>query len=130
MGEQSRVSSAAPFAHDAWRATWLALYRALRRVSTASAVSSSGSGADCVGGNGAMCVARPPARADSVTQLSTHLTHFIFDGAQADLIKGLSMDPAFQVTHSFQLASQLAPSNYSLSALFANSKVCCSMLVI
>ncbi|KAI0006040.1 eukaryotic porin-domain-containing protein [Russula compacta] len=33
---------------------------------------------------------------------TTHLTNFIFDGARADLMKGLSMDPAFQVTHSFQ----------------------------
>jgi mitochondrial import receptor subunit TOM40 len=54
---------------------------------------------------------------------ATHLTNFIFDGARADLMKGLSMDPAFQVTHSFQLASQSAPPNYSFGALFANPKV-------
>jgi mitochondrial import receptor subunit TOM40 len=53
---------------------------------------------------------------------TTHLNNFIFDGARADLMKGLSMDPAFQVTHSFQLASQSAPPNYSFGALFANSK--------
>ncbi|KAI9446450.1 eukaryotic porin-domain-containing protein [Lactarius indigo] len=53
---------------------------------------------------------------------TTHLTNFIFDGARADLMKGLSMDPAFQVTHSFQLASQSAPPTYSFGALFANSK--------
>jgi hypothetical protein len=33
------------------------------------------------------------------------------------------MDPAFQVTHSFQLASQSAPPTYSFGALFANAKV-------
>jgi len=54
---------------------------------------------------------------------TTHLTNFIFDGARADLMKGLSMDPAFQVTHSFQLASQSAPPTYSFGALFANAKV-------
>ena len=53
----------------------------------------------------------------------THLTNSIFDGARADLMKGLSMDPAFQVTHSFQLASQSAPPTYSFGALFANAKV-------
>jgi hypothetical protein len=54
---------------------------------------------------------------------ATHLTNFIFDGARADLMKGLSMDPAFQVTHSFQLASQSSPPTYSFGALFANAKV-------
>ncbi|KAI0273639.1 eukaryotic porin-domain-containing protein [Gloeopeniophorella convolvens] len=53
---------------------------------------------------------------------STHLSNFIFDGARADLMKGLSMDPAFQVTHSFQLASQSVPPTYSFGALFANPK--------
>ena len=33
------------------------------------------------------------------------------------------MDPAFQVTHSFQLASQSTPPTYSFGALFANAKV-------
>ncbi|KAN0140208.1 hypothetical protein V8E53_002104, partial [Lactarius tabidus] len=41
----------------------------------------------------------------------------------ADLMKGLSMDPALQVTHSFRLASQLAPPNYSFGTLFVNLKV-------
>jgi Eukaryotic porin len=54
---------------------------------------------------------------------ATHLTNFIFDGARADLMKGLSMDPAFQVTHSFQLASQSVPPTYTFGALFANPKV-------
>jgi mitochondrial import receptor subunit TOM40 len=33
------------------------------------------------------------------------------------------MDPAFQVTHSFQLASQPAPPTYSFGVLFANAEV-------
>ncbi|KAF8334310.1 eukaryotic porin-domain-containing protein [Cantharellus anzutake] len=54
---------------------------------------------------------------------STHLTNFIFDGARADLTKGLSMNPAFQVTHSFSLASQTNPSQYNFGAIFASNKV-------
>lgn len=38
------------------------------------------------------------------------------------------MDPAFQVTHSFQLASQSSPPTYSFGALFANAKVGYDML--
>jgi len=51
---------------------------------------------------------------------TTHLTNFIFDGARADITKGLSMNPAFQVTHSFSLASQMAPASYNFGAVFAN----------
>ncbi|KAA1471162.1 hypothetical protein DENSPDRAFT_775873 [Dentipellis sp. KUC8613] len=54
---------------------------------------------------------------------NTHLTNFFFDGARADLMKGLSLDPAFQVTHSFSLASQTAPPSYSFGAVFANQNV-------
>ncbi|EPQ58732.1 hypothetical protein GLOTRDRAFT_27444, partial [Gloeophyllum trabeum ATCC 11539] len=54
---------------------------------------------------------------------STHLTHFIFDGARADLTKTLSTNPAFQVTHSFNLASQSAPPSYNFGAVFANDQV-------
>ena len=46
------------------------------------------------------------------------------DGARADLSKILSVDPAFQVTHSFQLASQTQPASYYLSTVYATSKVC------
>ncbi|KAG8931431.1 translocase of outer mitochondrial membrane [Tulasnella sp. 408] len=53
----------------------------------------------------------------------THLTNFIFDGARADLTKGLSVDPAFQVTHSFSLGSQSAPSSYHFSAVYANANL-------
>ncbi|KAL5529030.1 hypothetical protein ACEPAG_5004 [Sanghuangporus baumii] len=54
---------------------------------------------------------------------STHLTNFFFDGARADLTKALSVNPAFQVTHSFSLASQTALPSYNFGAIFANSKV-------
>lgn len=56
--------------------------------------------------------------------IDTHLTNFFFDGARADLTKGLSMSPAFQVTHSFALGSQTAPSSYNLGAVFATDEVC------
>ena len=58
-----------------------------------------------------------------VANTGTHLTNFIFDGARADLTKGLSMNPAFQVTHSFSLASQANPSQYNFGAVFASNKV-------
>ncbi|THH10193.1 hypothetical protein EW145_g1504 [Phellinidium pouzarii] len=53
----------------------------------------------------------------------THLTNFIFDGARAELTKALSVAPAFQVTHSFSLASQTALPSYSFGAIFANSNI-------
>lgn len=60
---------------------------------------------------------------DVFGRAETHLTNFIFDGARADLTKGLSMDPAFQVTHSFALASQTALPSYNFGAVFANPTV-------
>ena len=59
----------------------------------------------------------------TVVKSATHLTNYIFDGARADLTKALSVNPAFQVTHSFSLASQTAPPSYNFGAIFANSKV-------
>ncbi|TIA86643.1 hypothetical protein E3P99_03630 [Wallemia hederae] len=53
---------------------------------------------------------------------TTLLTNFIFDGARADLTKGISLNPAFQVTHSFALGSQQAPPNYSFGAVYADAK--------
>jgi mitochondrial import receptor subunit TOM40 len=53
----------------------------------------------------------------------THLTNYMFDGARADLTKSLSMNPLFQVTHSFALGSQTLPSSYNFGAIFANSQV-------
>ena len=45
---------------------------------------------------------------------TTHLTTFLFDGAPADLTKSLSLNPMFQVTHSFALGSQTLPPSYNL----------------
>lgn len=61
----------------------------------------------------------------------THLSNYMFDGARADLTKVLSIDPTFQVTHTFALGSQggalsgggISPGNYSFNAVFANAKV-------
>ena len=53
----------------------------------------------------------------------TLLTNYAFDGARADLSKSLSMNPAFNVTHSFNLGSQTAPPAYHFGAMFANDKV-------
>ncbi|CCO31036.1 Mitochondrial import receptor subunit TOM40 AltName: Full=Mitochondrial import site protein ISP42 [Rhizoctonia solani AG-1 IB] len=50
----------------------------------------------------------------------THTTNHIFDGARADLSKALSFNPAFQVTHSFNLASYNNPPTYNFGAVFAN----------
>ncbi|KAG8728256.1 translocase of outer mitochondrial membrane [Ceratobasidium sp. 423] len=50
----------------------------------------------------------------------THTTNHLFDGARADLSKALSLNPAFQVTHSFNLASYLNPPTYNFGAVFAN----------
>jgi mitochondrial import receptor subunit TOM40 len=47
----------------------------------------------------------------------------MFDGARADLTKSLSMNPAFQVTHSFALGAQNAPPSYNFGAVFANNNV-------
>ncbi len=53
----------------------------------------------------------------------THLSQLIFDGARADLTKALSMKPAFQVTHSFSLASQTLPPSYNFGAVYATDEV-------
>ena len=55
---------------------------------------------------------------------ATHLNNYMFDGARADLTKSLSMNPLFQVTHSFAMGSQTLPSSYNFGAIFANQKVC------
>ena len=62
--------------------------------------------------------------------IATLLSNFIFDGARADLTKGISLNPAFQVTHSFSLGSQVAPPNYSFGAVYADSKVNIFKLII
>ncbi|KAI0320092.1 eukaryotic porin-domain-containing protein [Amylostereum chailletii] len=54
---------------------------------------------------------------------STHVANVFFDGARADLTKILSINPTFQVTHSFALASPTVPSSYNLATVFANQNV-------
>ncbi|KZT68156.1 hypothetical protein DAEQUDRAFT_812314 [Daedalea quercina L-15889] len=54
---------------------------------------------------------------------STLLTNFFFDGARADLSKSLSVNPIFQVTHSFALGSQTVAPSYNFGAVFANNNV-------
>lgn len=65
-----------------------------------------------------------PGTAENLTKeiKQTHLTNFLFDGARADLTKGLSLNPAFQVTHSFSLASATAPPMYNFGAIYADNK--------
>lgn len=58
-----------------------------------------------------------------ISCLATHLSNYIFDGARADLTKSLSMNPLFQVTHSFALGSQTIAPSYNFGAIFANSNV-------
>ncbi|KAF9227893.1 hypothetical protein BS17DRAFT_693432 [Gyrodon lividus] len=53
----------------------------------------------------------------------THLTNFMFDGARADLTKGLSANPAFQISHSFTLGSQVASPSYNFGAVYATNNV-------
>lgn len=55
--------------------------------------------------------------------IATHLSNYIFDGARADLTKGFSGNPLFQVTHSFALGSATNPSSYNFGAIFASEKV-------
>ena len=56
-------------------------------------------------------------------KIATLLQNMFFDGARADLSKSLSMNPVFQVTHSFALGSQTAPPSYNFGAVFANENV-------
>ncbi|KAL0581730.1 translocase of outer mitochondrial membrane [Marasmius crinis-equi] len=53
---------------------------------------------------------------------AVHLTNYAFEGGRADITKSMSMNPLFQVTHSFALGSQNA-SSYNFGAIFANEKV-------
>lgn len=58
----------------------------------------------------------------------THLTNFMFDGARADLSKNLSISPAFQISHSFNLGSQVAAPSYNFGAVYATNNVTCQPL--
>ncbi|KAF5315857.1 hypothetical protein D9611_004702 [Ephemerocybe angulata] len=54
---------------------------------------------------------------------ATHLSNYIFDGARADMTKTFSMNPLFQVTHSFALGSQTVPPSYNFGAIYATPAV-------
>ncbi|KAF9069602.1 eukaryotic porin-domain-containing protein [Rhodocollybia butyracea] len=54
---------------------------------------------------------------------ATHLTNYAFDGGRADLTKSMSMNPLFQVTHSFALGSQTMQPSYNFGAIYATEHV-------
>ncbi|EJF66039.1 mitochondrial import receptor subunit tom40 [Dichomitus squalens] len=66
-----------------------------------------------------------PGTSENLTKeaKNTLLNNYLFDGARADLSKSLSMNPAFNVTHSFTLGSQTAPPAYHFGAIFANENL-------
>lgn len=47
-------------------------------------------------------------------------SNFLFDGAKADISKGLS--PTFQVSHSFSMGSSTSPPNYSFGGVFVEGR--------
>ena len=65
----------------------------------------------------------PPSMSLTHSEPATQLQMQMFDGARADLTKSLSINPLFQVTHSFALGSQTLPSSYNFGAMFANTRV-------
>ncbi|KAF8921283.1 eukaryotic porin-domain-containing protein [Mucidula mucida] len=66
-----------------------------------------------------------PGNVENMTKevKATHMLGAFFDGARADLTKSMSMNPLFQVTHSFQLGSQVAPPSYNFGAVFGNENI-------
>jgi mitochondrial import receptor subunit TOM40 len=44
------------------------------------------------------------------------------------MTKTFSMNPLFQVTHSFALGSQTAPPSYNFTSIFATPSVCTQLL--
>lgn len=70
-------------------------------------------------------------RADTTTdsRAVTHLNQYAFEGARAELAKSLSLNPAFNVTHSFTVGESGGPmgapnpGTYQLGALYATNKV-------
>lgn len=76
-----------------------------------------------------VCFLPLACRPDIDSVLGTLLTNFFFDGARADLSKSLSVNPIFQVTHSFALGSQTAAPSYNFGAVFANNNVSCPLLL-
>jgi len=58
-------------------------------------------------------------------QRDVFLNNYTFQGLRADLTKGFSMSPLFQVSHAFSMGSQGLPP-YTFAALFGTNKVSCS----
>lgn len=60
---------------------------------------------------------------------SVHLNNYIFDGARAELAKALSLSPAFNVTHSFNMGAQggalggINPGTYSFGGMYATNNI-------
>lgn len=69
------------------------------------------------------CLISPPSTSLTYYEPATQLQMQMFDGARADLTKSMSINPLFQVTHSFALGSQTLPSSYNFGAMFANTRV-------
>lgn len=55
-------------------------------------------------------------------QRDVFLNNYTFSGLRADLTKGFSIAPLFQVSHAFSMGSQGLPP-YTFAALFGTSKV-------
>ena len=60
----------------------------------------------------------------------TLLDNYFFEGGKADLMKGLSINPAFQVTHSFALGGQSSgpmgavnAGTYNFGAVYVSDQV-------
>jgi len=51
-----------------------------------------------------------------------HLANWFFDGARADISKVVSANPAFQLSHAFNLGSSSRPASYNFGAVFANAQ--------
>lgn len=67
--------------------------------------------------------------AESLCFTAVHATNFAFDGFRCDLVRAISMAPAFQITHGIAMGSQggpmsagVSPGNYTLAAMYASQK--------
>lgn len=50
------------------------------------------------------------------------MANWFFDGARADISKVVSANPAFQLSHAFNLGSSSRPASYNFGAVFANAQ--------
>ena len=61
------------------------------------------------------------------TKSETLLSNFFYDGARADMVKTLSVNPIFQVTHAFSMGATSAqgpvPPSYNFGAVYGSDKV-------